>query len=97
MSAVFEDYLGQQWHKLVCACIASQYIFVRRDQLRRTQSTLEDSGGLKSADIFGNVEEEFTFDALLKKNRISVSALVCSALKGELGDVRAFISRCARL
>ena len=67
------------------------------DQLRRTQSTLEDSGGVKSADIFGNVEEEFTFDALLKKNRVSVSAVPCSALTGDLQDVRSFISRCARL
>ena len=66
-----------------------------RDQLRRTQSTLEDSGGLQSADILGKADEEFTFDAVLKKNGTHVSAIACSALEGDLSEVTSFINRVA--
>lgn len=73
------------------------HVMFCRDQLRRTQSTLEDSGGSKSADLIGNADEEFTFEYLLKKNGISVSAVACSALKGDLGEVTSFIGRIARM
>ena len=68
-----------------------------RDELRRTQSTLEDSGGAKVTDILGNAEEQFTFDALLKKNGILVSADACSALQGDLLEITSFIRRTVRV
>lgn len=65
-----------------------------RNQIRQTQSTLEDSGGAKSVDIVGDMQEEFTFDILQKKNRISVTSISCSALTGNIDEVVTFVRRC---
>lgn len=75
----------------------SMHAMACRDQLRRTQSTLEDSGGAKSADILGNADEEFTFESLAKKTGTPVSAVACSALKGDLTEIISFITRIARV
>ncbi len=64
------------------------------NQLRQTQSTLEDSGGTKFVDIIGDMQEEFTFEVLQKKNGMSVSSASCSALTGHVDELRSFIRRC---
>lgn len=64
------------------------------NQLRQTQSTLEDSGGAKAVDIIGSAQEEFTFEVLQKKNGISVSSVSCSALTGNVDELNSFVRRC---
>ena len=65
-----------------------------RNQIRQTQSTLEDSGGAKTVDIIGDMQEEFTFDVLQKKNRMSVTSISCSALTGNINELVSFVRRC---
>lgn len=65
-----------------------------RNQIRQTQSTLEDSGGAQSVDIIGDVQEEFTFEVLQKKNRMSVTSISCSALTGNIEELIGFVRRC---
>ncbi len=72
----------------------SQNFDMCSNQLRQTQSTLEDSGGAKFVDIIGNMQEEFTFEVLQKKNGMSVSSASCSALTGHVDELRSFIRRC---
>ncbi|KAL3161410.1 hypothetical protein ABBQ32_010300 [Trebouxia sp. C0010 RCD-2024] len=64
------------------------------NQIRQTQGTLEDSGGVTSVDIMGNVQEEFTFEALQRKNRMSVTSVSCSALTGNIDELSGFVRRC---
>ena len=70
------------------------YLMLCRNQIRQTQGTLEDSGGVKSVDIMGNIQAEFTFEALQKKNRMSVTSVSCSALTGNIDDLISFVRRC---
>ncbi len=65
-----------------------------RNQVRQTQSTLEDSGGAKAVDILGSVQEELTFEVLQKKNGMTVNSVSCSALTGNVDELVSFIRRC---
>ena len=74
--------------------LTSQFVVPCRNQIRQTQNTLEDSGGAKAVDIIANVNEEFTFDVLQKKNGTLVISVNCSALTGHVDELTAFVRRC---
>lgn len=69
-------------------------VMLCRNQIRQTQGTLEDSGGAKMGDIMGDVQEEFTFEVLQRKNRMSVTSISCSALTGNIDELSGFVRRC---